>query len=345
MNVGILTYYDGLNHGAYLQALCLTEAVRSLGHTPEIIPYKNKAHHWMEDVEPWLSYRNPLRFLERIRKQRAFGRDHKRLPIQKRRTVDVDRVRHWEFDATITGSDVVWDTNIFGFDPMYFGELNSSRRIAYAASAGTYTLPATPQMRDGFSRFTHLSVRDENTFRLVHEATGARPRLVLDPVLLLEKLESLEAIRGDLPDVEPYALVYGKIVSRDEIEAVQALARQRKWKVISVGWSNPWADKNLLSVGPLEIFRWFRGASFVFSGTFHGTILALQARKPFIVRRDPAVQPKIISLLDLVDLSERGQRTYCNHPAIEQRIDYDGVERRLMEMRHQSWEFLRGALS
>ena len=68
MQIGILTYHEGLNHGAYLQALAIMRIIEKLGHDVTIINYKNKEHWLQEDVRPWMAYRRPIRFVDRFKK-------------------------------------------------------------------------------------------------------------------------------------------------------------------------------------------------------------------------------------------------------------------------------------
>lgn len=345
MKVGILTFHEGLNHGAYLQAYCTMQAVRQLGHDPVIINYKNRTHWIQEDVRPWLAYRRPIRFLDRWQKQRAFKRDHKAMPLTGY-THDPDEVRKWHFDAVIVGSDVVWDTSIFGFDSLYFGDLNTDRLIAYAASCGSddYTGNVSVEISERLKRFDAISVRDANTEEMVFSAIATRPLRVMDPVFLPENMDDF--IQADISIAEPYVLVYGGQYSDADGAFIRTFAQRKNLKLISVGARNFWADQCLLSVGPLEILSYFKRAEFVFSSTFHGCIFALRCEKNFVARIHPAIHNKVTSLLELLGLPERGATQLDGlSDMIENPVDYGPGNEVLTGERAKSLGFLKAALA
>lgn len=355
MKIGILTFHEGLNHGAYLQAYCTMLTVRALGHDPVIINYKNREHWLKEDVRSWLIYRRPVRFWDRWQKQRAFKRDQKKLPLTSY-TRNSDEVRKWHFDVVIVGSDVVWDTGIFGFDSLYFGDLNTDRRIAYAASCGGtdgYGVDEA-EIQAALNRFDQISVRDLNTKQIVAELTSNTPQMVLDPVFLLEDIYRVIEHSGFKPaectrleklkDV-PFLLVYGVQYSREDIGLIREFAQKRKLKVISVGNRTLWADESIVTVGPLGILRWFGAAEYVFSSTFHGCIFAICCEKNFAVRIHPTIRNKVTSLLDMLGIPERGVEQLSNmKEVLDQPIDYSVVNDRLLPLREFSHNWLATAL-
>ena len=48
MKIGILTFHDGLNHGAFLQAFSTMTYLNTKFDHVQIINYKNKYHHRQE---------------------------------------------------------------------------------------------------------------------------------------------------------------------------------------------------------------------------------------------------------------------------------------------------------
>lgn len=50
MKVGILTFHEGYNHGAFLQAFCMVRAVRDAGGDPVLINYKNRRLWYLENM-------------------------------------------------------------------------------------------------------------------------------------------------------------------------------------------------------------------------------------------------------------------------------------------------------
>lgn len=345
MKTAILTYHDGLNHGAYLQAYCMMITLRQLGHEPVIINYKNREHWLKEDVRPWLAYRRPIRFLDHFQKRKAFKRDHQLMTLTEY-TRDPEKVKRWPFDAVVIGSDVVWDTNIFGYDSLYFGNLNTDRCIAYAASCGTADFEGDVEsgIQEGLNRFHSISVRDQNTRSMVKVVTGIDPQIVLDPVFLPEHIDELTA--NVVVPQKPYVAIYGSIYAEEDGKFIVDFAHKRGFELISVGSRNFWADRSVLTVGPLSIMSWIKNAEFVFSSTFHGTIFALRSEKQFAVRIHRGIENKVNSLLRTLELPERGaEQLQSLGESISADLDYNRVNRILQELREDSLDFLKGALS
>jgi hypothetical protein len=323
--VGILTFHEGLNHGAFLQAYCLVIALRKLGHEPVLVNYKNSRHWLKENVHPWFSFRRPVRFLDQARKLRAFRKDQASFPLSPY-TRDADVVRQQAYDVLLVGSDTVWDTNIFGYDPLYFGDLQAGRRVAYAASCGT--LNAASPLPDG--------VREQ---LLAFDAIS-----VLDPVFLPQSLDGISGMQD--PPSGPFVLVYGARFSKEDATIIRRVARVRNLPVYSVGSRNFFADRSFLGVGPLSVLSWFRSAELVFSATFHGAIMAIRSHKPFGVRLHDPIRNKVSSLLKDLGLPERAAPSLrALEETLNAPIDFIEVDRRVESGRQQSIAFLREALS
>lgn len=81
--IGILTFHDGPNHGAFLQAFALMKFIEKQGYDVEVINYKNKQHIWFEEVKPLFDIgmiRRPIRFVDFFSKKRSLKKRNKNLP-------------------------------------------------------------------------------------------------------------------------------------------------------------------------------------------------------------------------------------------------------------------------
>ena len=304
MRVGILTYHRSLNHGAYLQAYGTLKTLLAMGHDVEIINYCNQKHWYMDMVKPWFAYRRPVRFLDRIKKGKAFRRDWalmKSTPFTK----DPDRVKSWHYDAIIVGSDTVWNFKQFGVDPLYFGGANADHMVAYAPSFGTVkygdVLPV--EVENGIRSFDTLCARDSYTKQIVDGITGQDVPLVLDPAFLLD-WEQLEVTPRPLK--QPFIMVYGSAYADSDANFIIKLAKERGWKIVSFGnIRNRWAEYSPMEVGPLDSMRYFKHAEFVVSSTFHGCVFAICCRKNFFARLSLGSQEKVQALLGMFGLQDR----------------------------------------
>jgi hypothetical protein len=245
----------------------------------------------------------------------------------------------------VVGSDVVWDCNLFGFDPVYFGALNAGRVIAYAASAGTYDPgPDVPkEVEKGLRGFDAVSVRDACTARLVERSTGQTPPRVLDPVFLPQNLDELDPVPGSMP---PFLLVYGANFSPADVQVVRTMARNNGWRVVAVGRRHAWADQSIVHLDPRLIFDWFRAARFVVSCTFHGCVFALRMKVPFVVRIHGRVNNKVTDLLDVLQLRDLGAESLAELAGpLPMDLPWERITSVLDDLRNASLDFLKRELA
>ena len=304
MRIGILTYHEGLNHGAYLQAFATMRILEQLGHEVTIINYKNKEHWIQEDVRPWLVYRRPVRFLDHFNKRHAFREDHKKFHLTPF-TKDPKKVQEWDFDVVVIGSDVVWNYKIFGFDPVYFGGVVADRKVSFAASSGWVNHgDLHPKgLAEGLSSFDAISVRDENTRAIVQAATGEDAPIVLDPTLVYDFGDD-EVMTSRIREFGDYLLIYAYVSDPEMVKKIQDLAAEKGLKTLSLGYRQFWCDKTLMDVGPLEWLSFYRHAACVATSTFHGMIFALKYEKEFLYIKNEKAKNRVISLAEICGLSQ-----------------------------------------
>lgn len=303
-NIGILTFHDGLNHGAYLQAYATYKLLESWGYAPEIINYKNPKHAFKENIRPWLMYRRPIRFVDHWRKSRAFKRDHLKLRMSAK-TCSADDVKAHRYDTVVIGSDVVWNYKPFGYDDLYFGGVNANKIIAYAASCGWVSTDEEhpPDLKSALSRFTALSVRDANTSRFVQNQGLPEPPLVLDPTLVYDFKTEL-ASPFSRPVKQPYILVYTYVTPTEQaVDEIRQCAKNAGLILVGTGYHQDWCDVNLLDLSPLEWIHLILEADSMITSTFHGAIFALKLKKDFRFIANDKAKSRVQTLFDLYGVS------------------------------------------
>jgi hypothetical protein len=280
--IGVLTFHRSINYGSYWQARCLVEGIRARGHDAELLDHDCVAVRRAEAccaLQPELPARTPRRLLTSYAaKARRFGEAVAALPLS--RPFPLHRPEQADgYDSIIVGSDEVWNFRHpwYGGKPIFFGErLRADRLVSYAASFGNHS--AWDGIDSGWAgklgRFSDISVRDENSRCLVHHGTGREPAVVLDPVLQFGRAAETGASAQ-------YALVYGHSFPAWLGRAVRAWAHKRGIKLLSVGYSNDWADEQMIACPPAEFPRVIAGARAVVTNFFHGCVFALLNGKPW----------------------------------------------------------------
>jgi len=293
--VGILTFHNGPNYGAFMQAWHLREAVRNLGEEAHTINYLHPTH-----VEHNRQYR-PVRSLSSLkhwyhwRLKRAPFRGIADMLCKDPFTTDAVRVPWMSYRGILVGSDVVFDFQNpdFGQDPAYFGSLseqNDTPFAAYAASCGKADAEAElPAFVQGLRRFTSLGVRDRTTHRLVMRATGRDATLVVDPTWLGDDPPPPRSRRPG----KPYIVVYGAAVGNVLGPALAAYCKKRGFVLVSAAARCPWADLTLRSLHPFDWVDLIRGAEACVISGLHGTLYSIKYNKPFILVNNESTNQKV----------------------------------------------------
>jgi hypothetical protein len=282
--IGVLTFHKCINYGSYWQARCLVEWLRARGHDAELLDHDCECVRRAEAkcaLQPKLPERTPMNELPHYRaKARKFVDAIAKLPLSRRFSLHEPQGAD-RYDAIVVGSDEVWNFRHpwYGSEPIFFGDgLRVDRLVSYAASFGNHSAwdGIAPQWAEKLQRFSAISVRDENSWHLVNGGTADEAELVLDPCLAFP-----EAAKADGADDSDVAVVYGHGFPEWFAERVRSWADSTGTRLISVGYSNDWADEQKISAGPSEFAELMAGARAVITNFFHGCVFALLHAKPW----------------------------------------------------------------
>ncbi|MEI8226794.1 MAG: polysaccharide pyruvyl transferase family protein [Planctomycetota bacterium] len=298
MKVGILTFHDVINAGAFMQAYASVRVLRQLGHSPEIIDYTSPPHRYSPGRHLWqMGWRaaiRPRQWTDAIVTHRCFAHSRKNeFPLSRhfptRSTISQER-----YDAVIVGSDIVWDFKLpfLGRDPVYFGEgVNAGRLVTFAASCGTVrpddVIPN--YVREGIGRFTSVSTRDHNTQDMVVRAGYSPPLLVGDPTFLFADSPKMRTQESN----EILCYVIPGLCTKAFRDSVIALSRRTGLPIRAIVYRVPWAHQNHLSCTPFEWWQSIANAKYFVTNTFHGTIFGAIQRARFAVEMNDNIQLKI----------------------------------------------------
>jgi len=319
MKIGILTFHHTTNYGATLQAYALWKIIKHQGHEVEIIDYRpDKAVKlYLKEIQPIKINRRHKRLdfnsralgnLVKSWKMRNFLVSQMKLSPKKYSTGEALKKFDFDYDLVICGSDQVWSLDSFrGFDPSFYldfiDDQANCRKISYAASFGkTKELGKYKEVICKLiSRFDVISVRETNSIQLLQQECNQQAEKVLDPTFLIEYSEILS-----FPQVEEkYILIYAASMTLEQQNFVRSIAKQKKMKIISVGFPSKIADKNLIGVSPEEWLGYFSKASYIVTHLYHGTIFAIIFKKNFTVFASEARSDKIKDLLENIGLENR----------------------------------------
>jgi polysaccharide pyruvyl transferase len=348
--IGVLTFHKCVNYGSYWQARCLVEGLRARGHDAELLDHDCSCVRRAEArcaLQPKLPERTPSQELPRYRaKTRRFVDAIARLPLSRRFSLHEPEAAG-RYDTIVVGSDEVWNFRHpwYGSKPIFFGDgLDAGRLVSYGASFGNHSAwhGMDPEWARKLARFSALSVRDENSWHLVRGGIGREAELVLDPCLLFPPGGRTASHSS------AYALVYGYGFPG----WLKALAR--RWahhsgvRLVSVGYSNDFADEQRIGDGPIEFAQLMAGARAVITNFFHGCVFALLNGKPWATVPSEYRSIKIPELAATLGAGHRLVDERTSEQSFFELLDTpvkEEVKARIAQLRARSETYLDAALA
>lgn len=375
LRVGLLTLPLTTSYGGILQAAALYAYLGTIGC--EVVLLDRVApKSWRDRLrQAWLSLlpallrlggrrttaeianaHPELEHAARIRTHRRFIERH--IPRRSRPLysgAELKRAtRAHHLDAVVVGSDQVWR---FEYQPpnaerdffLAFAQESHVRTVSYAASFGVdrWQYPeATGMASRLLSGFDAVSVREDTGVAIVRTILGRADAVqAVDPALLVapdfyERIAAPAAAGPGGPFVLEYVLD-GEHMGRTLGEAIAAQlggGRAVRSIVLDEGRS------------PVTVGRWVRAfmdADFVVTDSFHGVVLAIRFRKPFLaVLNAERGATRIVSLLATLGIEGRTVDSASADvaAAVAKPIDFGCVETKLAALRQESASFLRTAL-
>ena len=364
---GLITFHFAHHYGAQLQAYATMRAIQDLGHDCDIIdfrlPHTTRTNQLFKrsgsvrdaasDAHTALHY---AAFKARFDRFEAFV--SQQMKLSPRRYTSFAKLRDDPpaYDVYVAGSDQIWNPYIYAdkqFEPAFLLDfVQTGRRIAYAPSLGTPTLPAPydEQFRRYLEPFDALSVREKRGQDLVRAITGREARVVLDPTLLLTGQQWGELAvppkqQGDYilcyfvsdpGEAAPYALA---LAEKTGLPIVQLAGARRKI---------PGAKEIVFDAGPREFLGLFQHAAYVCTNSFHGAVFSVQFNRPFFTSMSPKerAEPtysRIYSLLSRLGCAERIVGLDAT-ASIDAPMDYEAIHRNLDAARADSLAYLKAAV-
>ncbi|WP_407291293.1 polysaccharide pyruvyl transferase family protein [Stutzerimonas zhaodongensis] len=364
MKIALLTLQNANNYGAVLQAFAMQEILKNYGEV-EIINYENRHISRSFDlvrVKPSIhgllgTGKDICRLFPRSRAIKKFKQfiDAKFRLTESVTHADLLAGKIPRYDIYIAGSDQIWNpvcVNDKGqIDPVYFLEFAplEAKKISFASSIGghKYSEAEAGRVQQLLVGFEQLAVREKDTQIYLQKLLSRPVRHVLDPTLLLNREEWLDAVEVSKDiDKHNYILLYTVPKIPLIRETVDFFSKKLGLRVISLEQSlsaGARVDEQIRDAGPKEFIELFANASFVVTDSFHGTCFSLNFGKPFVAVSSGKHSNRIESLLQLVGLEERLARNIQDFDKISFEVDMRPALLRLVDARNESLTYLRQA--
>lgn len=375
--IGIITIVKANNYGAELQSYALQQKLNMLGYDAEIIDYlfyKNPLFRKTQKAKPVFKFSlkkqiKEFAFIKLQNLKNIFFRKNVKLRNKKFDLFHKENTRFSEtfftidklydtelhYDVYISGSDQIWNPNLYSSLEPYFLTFapKDAKKISYASSFGISHLPN--QYIEKYKRWLEgykaISVR-ENTGVKIIEQLGLKSEWVLDPTLLLTKGEWTKIEKPiNVPD--KYILVYELINSKFlEIFAAH-MSNMMGYKVVRI-CKDVFTPKNknnfinIMDAGPAEFVYLFNHADYIITNSFHGSAFSINFNKNFyvVLPKHKDNNSRQISLLELFKLQNRiiYEDSDINSINISD-IEYNCVNKKLNEQRELSINFILNSIN
>lgn len=355
MKIGIFTFHCAINYGAVLQAYCLQEYLKSLGHDVYIIDYRpnylTKPYKTFNyQVSPRLSIlENTKAFIRALFTAIIRNKRKKRFNLfinQRLRLIDFETAKHSHFDLLVYGSDQIWNPKITeGYDAIYFGAftgIQCDKKISYAASIGSVSNIECPEIFHQLLRnINKIGVREKSLQNYIYDNFGLYVEVTLDPVLLADPLVLINIVdERDIPQT-PYLLLF--TLRNDEQVRKYAFqtAKDMQLPLIHVvSDAESLFDSNLRQIiSPEKLLGYIKNAKFVISSSFHGIAISIALQKQFCAIKTSANITERIQQL-LISLRLESRLTSMDKIVPNESINYTTISQELSLLRAKSGKFI-----
>lgn len=354
MKYGIITHYDVHNHGALLQLNGLKQVLKTFGVEASALQFDKNydfmGHELKAKYELSIkSFSIYIKFLlDRGLINTWYNYRKKKILDNFRRQADLVGDFYTEceeLDGVIIGSDEVFALHT-GPTPVFFGYALPSKKVfSYAGCFGPTTISDIDKLHcgtfvsSGLKAMYGLGMRDQNSIQIARDLTGKSPELNCDPVILYGYKKELE--HKSKPISEPYMVVYSYDNKFDESsQAIIKFARERNLLIISPGFHQKWADKNI-NLDPIDLLNWIQHADCVVTNTFHGCVMSIITRTEMAVKLRNNSN-KLLNLMQEygLDFREFNEKVSLQE-VFSKKVDWNIVNLQVKSRRDSSLDYLK----
>lgn len=366
--VGILSMQRVLNYGSFLQAYALKQLLLQNGADEVYFLDIEKGRLLPKYMFPKVSISAKIKraivlflngqILSKLR-DRRFSKKLTTSIGKQIRLLDLDKPTPSHFDIVFIGSDEVFNCCQpvpWGYTPQLYGAIPiADKVVSYAGSFGhtTYEQLLEENLTEEIGKtmkenLSSISVRDQNSYDIVERLTGIKPELHLDPVLIYGYKDIVS--NDESMCQKPYMIVYsyrGRISDKREVHEIVSFAKSNRLRLISIFCRYDWCNEAIVPKTPFDVLRWFKGANYIVTDTFHGTIFSIITHRPFCALLRDTNEQKLGSLLEQLSLDR--QRIFYKEignikSVLCNQIDYENVEKILLLEREKAVNYIKSQL-
>lgn len=264
-------------------------------------------------------------------------------------SISFDQADFTNFDALFVGSDQVWNPEYIGNDIRYFlNFVPPEKRFSYAASFGVSEIPSKYKdiYKESLNSMNKISVREVQGVNIVKSISDITAKLVADPTLLLTQNAWNDLARvSDFSSNENYVLIYilGELSPKNS-EIIVDYAKSKHAKIITI--MGDVYDSDYWIPTPIDFLAAIRGATAVFTDSFHCSVFSIIFNIPFIVfdRSDMPMISRIDNLLTRFSFQKNKFNQDTNIALVLAEMSFEGTAQVLYKERSNGIDFIKACL-
>lgn len=296
--IGILTFHKSKNYGSALQAYALQNYMNKYSDKVELIDYIplnqsdlyaifRKIKNLKMIINNVLSAVDYLYLKKRTNKFQTFWKEY-RLSPPVNSANDLEDLR---YDVICAGGDQIWNVTLDDFDYIYTIPVKCEKKISYAVSMGktkdSLNKKINQKFYDNLNEFSYISVREENAADILKKGGIYDPKIVLDPVFLLER-DIWDELSGQNCIIKGKYIVLYSIEYYDDIIDIANTIKRMSSLPVYVIYTCKKTYKAMLKgfrrtkpCSPFEFMNIIKFATLVVSSSFHGCVFSIIFNKNF----------------------------------------------------------------
>ena len=352
--VGIITYHNGSNYGAALQAFALQEALKEFCDDVKIINYDNRfiskgldrfrfdmslrgIYYLLSDI---VNLKNNTEKINRFHD--FFARYYVLSDLMSKDQLNSTGL---PLDVGISGSDQIWNPLLNkGVDDIYYLNIPGiKKKCSYASSVGSYKFDNeiyNKQIINLLSTYTSISVRENS--ELIAKSINKEVRNVCDPTLLLTKDQWGRKLDLSLSR-NKYLLIYAMTDFQNITEYAIQIAQKKRLHIKYIGmpvkkFKNV---KYITNAGPKEFVDLFFNAEYVVTNSFHGTAFSVNFGKQFISLKNPKNPERATYFLNSINAKNRLVDDYKFFPEDMSSAEIYSIHHILSDIVADSMDYLK----
>lgn len=365
--VGIITLHRVVNYGSVLQTYALQKKIYECGCDSTVIDYYPKRLHMFgmleriknkgEKFKKNFLIRNIARiiilpsYIIRFNVFKSFLKKYIKMTVKTYyEESDFDNEK-FDFDVYCTGSDQVWNSswNEKIDKPMFLNFApKSKKKISYAASFGKKKLESfeITETRNLLQNYDAISLREKSGVDIVEKLGINKSVHVVDPTLLLDGNEWRELSSNKYKD-DKYILVYNLNRNKKIDKYAENLSKKTGLKVRFLSYQlHEFYKKGKISCNPKveDFLSLVDNAEYIITDSFHATAFSINFNKQFVIVYPENFSTRLQSLLELNNLENRVAKSECDLKIIDNKIDFNVVNKIMNKERKRSLDWLKKAL-